>query len=153
MAAIPRVLADHRECVARKPIDFNGSLAFWLENRFVRVADTEAKRLAAKWRNEYKHHRSHSSLKYLPPAAFAATLAVSTVGAGPLPRSGQRHPPRPLSSPNDSHSAWYRKWGQVSRSLMLQTGRVLARDRDSGRLCRWLSAQTNTPAARARGGA
>ncbi len=38
---MPRVLADHPDCVARKPIDFNGSPAFWVENRFVRVVDTE----------------------------------------------------------------------------------------------------------------
>jgi transposase InsO family protein len=61
----------------------------------------EAKALASSWRHEYDHHRPHSSLGYMPPAAFAATLAaplaVPPVGAAPLP------PARPaliLSSPN-----------------------------------------------------
>jgi putative transposase len=53
----------------------------------------EAKALAAAWRREYNHHRPHSSLGYLPPAAFAATLAGPPVGAAPLP------PARPASSP------------------------------------------------------
>lgn len=53
----------------------------------------EAKALADIGRDEYNHRRPHSSLKYLPPAAFAATLAVPAVGAAPLP------PARPASSP------------------------------------------------------
>ena len=57
----------------------------------------EAKALAATWRHEYNHHRPHSSLKYLPPAVFAArlpaTLAGPAVGAAPLP------PARPASIP------------------------------------------------------
>jgi putative transposase len=53
----------------------------------------EAKALAAAWRQEYNHHRPHSSLGYVPPAAFAATLAGPPVGAAPLP------PARPASSP------------------------------------------------------
>jgi putative transposase len=57
----------------------------------------EAKALAAWWRHEYDHHRPHSSLGYVPPAAFAARLAaklaVPPVGAAPLP------PARPASFP------------------------------------------------------
>lgn len=42
IAAISMVLFErHPECVARKPLGFHGSLAFWLENPFVGVADTE----------------------------------------------------------------------------------------------------------------
>jgi transposase InsO family protein len=37
----------------------------------------DAKTLAAKWRHEYNHHRPHSSLKYLPPAVYAARLATT----------------------------------------------------------------------------
>lgn len=37
----------------------------------------DARALAAKWRHEYNHRRPHSSLKYLPPAVFAAGLQVS----------------------------------------------------------------------------
>lgn len=58
----------------------------------------DAKALAAKWRHEYNHRRPHSSLKYLPPAAYAtqlaATLAAPPVGAAPLP------PARPASLPS-----------------------------------------------------
>jgi transposase InsO family protein len=32
-----------------------------------------AKILAENWRLEYNHHRPHSSLNYMTPAAFAAT--------------------------------------------------------------------------------
>jgi putative transposase len=53
----------------------------------------EARALAAAWRKEYNHHRPHSSLGYIPPAAFAATLAGPPVGAAPLP------PSRPASRP------------------------------------------------------
>lgn len=53
----------------------------------------EARALAASWRNEYNHRRPHSALGYLPPAAFAATLAGPAVGAAPLP------PARPASRP------------------------------------------------------
>lgn len=55
----------------------------------------DAQSLAASWRHEYNHHRPHSSLGYMPPAAFAAQLAVKLavppVGAAPLP------PARPAS--------------------------------------------------------
>jgi putative transposase len=62
-----------------------------------------ARALAAAWRHEYNHHRPHSSLGYVPPAAFAATCdagraraappAGPPVGASPLP------PARPACSP------------------------------------------------------
>jgi transposase InsO family protein len=58
----------------------------------------DAKALAVKWRHEYHHRRPHSSLKYLPPALYAAqltaTLAVPPVGAAPL-----LPPARPASNP------------------------------------------------------
>jgi len=53
----------------------------------------EAKALAAAWRHEYNHRRPHSSLGYVPPAAFAATPAAAPAGAAPLP------PQRPASVP------------------------------------------------------
>jgi len=55
----------------------------------------DAKALAAKWRHEYNHRRPHSSLGYLPPAMYAASLAGPAVGAAPLP------PARPAASPVD----------------------------------------------------
>ena len=45
----------------------------------------EAKVLSTQWRLEYNHRRPHSSLGYRTPAAFAASLAESPVGATPLP--------------------------------------------------------------------
>lgn len=72
---------------------FHSRLRDELLNAEVFADVREAKTLAASWRHEYNHHRPHSSLKYLPPAAFAATLAVPAVGAAPLP------PARPASSP------------------------------------------------------
>lgn len=64
---------------------FHGRLRDELLNAEVFDGLTDAKTLAAKWRLEYNHRRPHSSLKYLPPAMFAATLAVPPVGAAPLP--------------------------------------------------------------------
>lgn len=45
----------------------------------------EAKGLSAWWKNEYNHRRPHSSLGYMTPAEFAASLRQSPVGAAPLP--------------------------------------------------------------------
>lgn len=72
---------------------FHGRLRDELLNAEVFDGLSDAQTLAAKWRHEYNHRRPHSSLKYLPPAAFAATLAVPPVGAAPLP------PARPACDP------------------------------------------------------
>lgn len=45
----------------------------------------EAKMLSTQWRLEYNHRRPHSSLGYVAPAVFAASLAGPPVGAAPLP--------------------------------------------------------------------
>lgn len=47
----------------------------------------EAKMLSTQWRLEYNHRRPHSSLGYVAPAVFAASLAGPPVGAAPLPAS------------------------------------------------------------------
>jgi transposase InsO family protein len=47
----------------------------------------EAKLLSTQWRLEYNHRRPHSSLGYVAPAVFAASLAGPPVGAAPLPAS------------------------------------------------------------------
>lgn len=44
----------------------------------------EAQSLAAAWRNDYNHHRPHSSLAYQTPAAFAAGCAASAPAAPAL---------------------------------------------------------------------
>lgn len=64
---------------------FHGRLRDELLNAEVFDGLHDARTLAAKWRSEYNHRRPHSSLKYLPPTVYAATLAVPPVGAPPLP--------------------------------------------------------------------
>lgn len=72
---------------------FHSRLRDELLNAEVFADVREARALAATWRQEYNHHRPHSSLGYRPPAAFAATLAGPPVGAAPLP------PARPACDP------------------------------------------------------
>jgi putative transposase len=62
---------------------FHSRLRDELLNAEVFADVREAKALAAAWRREYNHHRPHSSLGYLPPATFAASLAAAPVGAAP----------------------------------------------------------------------
>jgi hypothetical protein len=45
----------------------------------------EAKVLVENWRLEYNHHRPHSNLNYMTPAAFAATC-IPSVSATPRPQ-------------------------------------------------------------------
>lgn len=49
---------------------------------FENVAAAQA--LAAAWRNQYNHHRPHSSLGYQTPAAFASGCAASAPAAPAL---------------------------------------------------------------------
>lgn len=48
----------------------------------------EAKELAMHWRMDYNHHRPHSSLRYMTPATFAASLSRSSAEAAPQPAAG-----------------------------------------------------------------
>lgn len=73
---------------------FHGRLRDELLNAEVFTDVRDARALASSWKNEYNHHRPHSSLGYVPPAVFAATLAGPPVGAAPLP------PARPASIPS-----------------------------------------------------
>lgn len=73
---------------------FHGRLRDELLNAELFADVREAKALAGSWKNDYNHRRPHSSLGYVPPAAFAASaLARPPVGAAPLP------PARPTPSP------------------------------------------------------
>ena len=54
---------------------FNGKLRDELLDRELFASLAEAKLLAAQYRDEYNHHRAHSSLGYKTPAEFAATIS------------------------------------------------------------------------------
>lgn len=58
----------------------------------------EAKMLSTRWRLEYNHRRPHSSLGYVAPAVFAASLAGPAVGASPLPTSRPAMQPEAILS-------------------------------------------------------
>ena len=65
---------------------FHGRLRDELLNRELFYGVKEAKVLAEDWRLDYNHHRPHSSLDYMTPAAFAAAcLASAPASAGPAP--------------------------------------------------------------------
>ncbi len=53
-----------------------------------------ARRLTSVWRDDYNHHRPHSSLGYLTPGEFAARCAASAPGWSSTPAA-----PSPLPSP------------------------------------------------------
>lgn len=56
---------------------FNGTFRAECLNRWVFVDGREAQTVIEQWRQEYNHRRPHSSLGYLPPAAFAAKFRRS----------------------------------------------------------------------------
>jgi len=64
---------------------FHGRLRDELLDRELFYSVGEAKVLAENWRLEYNHHRPHSGLEYMTPAAFAA-LCIPSVSATPRPQ-------------------------------------------------------------------
>lgn len=64
---------------------FNSRFRDELLNRELFGNDKEAKVLVEQYRLDYNHHRPHSSLGYLTPAAFAATCAPAGSAALRLP--------------------------------------------------------------------
>ena len=64
---------------------FHARLRDELLNAEVFLDLEDARSLSRRWREEYNHRRPHSSLKYLPPAVYVASLGVPPVGAAPLP--------------------------------------------------------------------
>lgn len=78
--------------------------------------DALLRQLAAVRQNDYNHRRTHSSLGYRTPAAYAASLG------GTAPESPASKPPestegrarKPGSTRSDSQNNWYINRGQVS---------------------------------------
>jgi len=64
---------------------FNSRLRDELLNQESFADLSEARALSAWWRNEYNHRRPHSSLGYVTPAAYAASLAGPTLRLGATP--------------------------------------------------------------------
>ncbi len=64
---------------------FHSRLRDELLNRELFYSVKEAKVLVENWRLEYNHHRPHSSLDYMTPAAFAA-MCIPSVSAAPRPQ-------------------------------------------------------------------
>ncbi len=56
---------------------FNGTFRSDCLNRWVFTSGQEAQQVIEDWRQEYNHRRPHSSLGYLPPAAFAQQTRLS----------------------------------------------------------------------------
>lgn len=56
---------------------FNGTFRAECLNRWVFADGREAQEVIEQWRQEYNHHRPHSSLGYTPPAAFAQKSKLS----------------------------------------------------------------------------
>jgi putative transposase len=64
---------------------FHSRLRDELLNRELFYSVKEARVLVENWRMDYNHHRPHSSLGYMTPAAFAATC-IPSVSASPRPQ-------------------------------------------------------------------
>jgi transposase InsO family protein len=58
-----------------------------------------ARSLTAAWKQDYNHHRPHSSLDYQTPAQFAAACAASAPAAPPLQQHTRRQEEEPLPQP------------------------------------------------------
>ena len=72
-----------------------------------------ARQLTAAWREDYNHHRPHSSLGYLTPAEFAARCAASAPKSLRLRLKLLLRSSSTAELPNPySHSTWYRIWGR-----------------------------------------
>jgi len=85
---------------------FHGRLRDELLNLEVFATLTEAKALAARWKQEYNHVRPHSSLGYMTPTAFAAQCNKDngTKASGALPPNPRLLPLQGNSHDNDKES-------------------------------------------------
>ena len=78
---------------------FGGRFRDELLNAEVLADLAEARELSNWWRSEYNHRRPHSSLGYVAPAAFAATLRPAPVAALPAPAAAGRNDRPTLITP------------------------------------------------------
>jgi transposase InsO family protein len=58
-----------------------------------------ARSLTTAWKEDYNHHRPHSSLNYQTPSAFAAACAASAPAAPPLQQHTRTQEEEPLPQP------------------------------------------------------
>jgi len=74
---------------------FNGKLRDELLNLELFLSLEEAKYVADRWRLDYNHHRPHSGLNWLTPAAFAASCPAAVAGQGCASRGSASPRPSP----------------------------------------------------------
>jgi transposase InsO family protein len=74
---------------------FNGKLRDELLNLELFLSLDEAKYVADRWRLDYNHHRPHSALNWLTPAAFAASCPTVVAGHGCAARGSAAPRPSP----------------------------------------------------------
>ncbi|QDT69269.1 IS2 transposase TnpB [Planctomycetes bacterium MalM25] len=68
-----------------------------------------ARRLTAAWRDDYNHHRPHSSLGYVAPAEFATRCPASAPESLSATPQARLRSSRAAALPNPYlHNAWYR---------------------------------------------
>ena len=65
---------------------FNGKLREALLNQELFLSLAEARYVAGRWRLDYNHHRPHSSLGWMMPAAFAVSCPLAIGGRRCVPR-------------------------------------------------------------------
>jgi hypothetical protein len=78
---------------------FNGKLRDELLNLELFLSLDEAKYVAERWRLDYNHHRPHSALNWMTPAAFAASCPSAVDGPG-CAAPGSAAPRPPQHTPN-----------------------------------------------------
>ena len=74
---------------------FNGKLRDELLDLELFLSLEEAKYVADRWRLDYNHHRPHSSLNWMTPAAFAASCPTAVAEQGCAPRGSATPRPSP----------------------------------------------------------
>ncbi len=101
--------------------DYAESFLSRLRDEFLEMEEFEniaaAQKLTTAWKDDYNHHRPHSSLGYVTPIEFAACWAASApklLSATPQATS-PRQQPSGITSP-DSHNTWCTFLGQITNA-------------------------------------